>query len=409
MKILLITSLYPVEGISYWPETTNAIHDLVKYWTNDHDVMCIVDFRHTVTRPGLLLHKETILNLSGVDYCYTKDSVSAYLLEHFHIPMQNQMNAGQVYRYSERINKILKESSFAPDIVVAHMPLFGDIITYIDKINVACPKAAVLHCSDCKAKNINDRVRQLAVKFDIIFTRSQSIYRFFSGYNLKNLVKKPIYSGVPQITREHKRSFKNLKQRKVKLLYAGSLIKQKGVSTILQGVTVIAQETDFVLDIIGVGKEENQLKKQVKQNHLNNKVNFWGKCSRDKVYEKMGNADIFIMVSANETLGLVYLEAMRNGCIVIGSRNEGIDGIIINGVNGFLVDALNASQLADCLRDILTMPESQLTAISEQAVETGKYYNESDISDYYLQQLKKVRKSSLTAIMQTEKDDYDGN
>jgi len=34
------------------------------------------------------------------------------------------------------------------------------------------------------------------------------------------------------------------------------------------------------------------------------------------------------MVSAPETFGLVYLEAMAKGCIVIGTKNWGIDGIV---------------------------------------------------------------------------------
>ena len=42
------------------------------------------------------------------------------------------------------------------------------------------------------------------------------------------------------------------------------------------------------------------------------------------------------MISKNEAFGLVYLEAMLAGCIV-ASRN-GIDGIIIDGYNGFLCD-----------------------------------------------------------------------
>ena len=45
--------------------------------------------------------------------------------------------------------------------------------------------------------------------------------------------------------------------------------------------------------------------------------------------------NVWIMISKNETFGLVYLEAMARGCITIGSRNQGIDGVINHGVNGF--------------------------------------------------------------------------
>ena len=36
-----------------------------------------------------------------------------------------------------------------------------------------------------------------------------------------------------------------------------------------------------------------------------------------------------------EAYGLVYLEAMARGCITIASRDEGFDGVIKDGINGF--------------------------------------------------------------------------
>ena len=42
------------------------------------------------------------------------------------------------------------------------------------------------------------------------------------------------------------------------------------------------------------------------------------------------------MISQGEAFGLVYLEAMARGCITIASRGEGFDGIIKDGINGFL-------------------------------------------------------------------------
>ena len=57
---------------------------------------------------------------------------------------------------------------------------------------------------------------------------------------------------------------------------------------------------------------------------------------REEVIRQMDNHDVFVMISRNETFGLVYLEAMARGCITIASRNEGFDGVIEHGVNGFL-------------------------------------------------------------------------
>ena len=55
----------------------------------------------------------------------------------------------------------------------------------------------------------------------------------------------------------------------------------------------------------------------------------------------LGQSDVFVLPSVNETFGMVYLEAMSQGCIPIGTSGEGIDGIIENGKNGYLCDRNN--------------------------------------------------------------------
>ena len=61
--------------------------------------------------------------------------------------------------------------------------------------------------------------------------------------------------------------------------------------------------------------------------------------------------DVFIMISKNETFGLVYLEAMAVGCITIASRQEGFDGIIKHGYNGFLCEAGNQEELEKLIKE----------------------------------------------------------
>ena len=57
------------------------------------------------------------------------------------------------------------------------------------------------------------------------------------------------------------------------------------------------------------------------------------------------------MISKEETFGLVYLEAMSMGCITIASKNEGMEGIIIDGENGFLCTAGDDDELASIIPD----------------------------------------------------------
>ena len=108
---------------------------------------------------------------------------------------------------------------------------------------------------------------------------------------------------------------------------------------------------------------------------------------REEVYDYMEQADIFAMPSRPETFGLAYLEAMINGCIAIGSKNEGIDGIIVNGKNGFLVNALDEDDLAQCFQRIFDLDEEEIQAVSDNARQTAEQYTQEERADIYLKQV----------------------
>ena len=63
----------------------------------------------------------------------------------------------------------------------------------------------------------------------------------------------------------------------------------------------------------------------------------------------MKKSDVFVMPSAPETFGLVYLEAMASGCIVVGAKGWGIDGLIKNGFDGYLVEPRDIDALKNFL------------------------------------------------------------
>ena len=90
------------------------------------------------------------------------------------------------------------------------------------------------------------------------------------------------------------------------------------------------------------------------------------------------------MLSKNETLGLVYLEAMAMGCITICSKNEGVDGIIKHGENGFLCEADNLNELIELIISIKNLSIEQRQKISNNAISTMANFTNSNIAKKYL-------------------------
>jgi glycosyltransferase involved in cell wall biosynthesis len=90
------------------------------------------------------------------------------------------------------------------------------------------------------------------------------------------------------------------------------------------------------------------------------------------------------MVSEPEAFGLVYLEAMAKGCITIGTKGQGIDGVIIDGFNGFLCASRNVEELSSIFDKIRKMSSGQLQFISKNALETAKNMTDEKVAIKYL-------------------------
>ena len=105
---------------------------------------------------------------------------------------------------------------------------------------------------------------------------------------------------------------------------------------------------------------------------------------RECILSVFKDSDLFVMPSTEETVGLVYLEAMSQGCIPIGTKGEGIDGIIVDGSNGLLVNPMDEMDLSRCILRLFDMNTDNYVEIRKKAIETGRQYNEIDMGYRYL-------------------------
>lgn len=82
----------------------------------------------------------------------------------------------------------------------------------------------------------------------------------------------------------------------------------------------------------------------------------------------MRNARLFCLPSWYEALGCVYLEAMASGIPTIGCYGNGIDEIIIDGSNGYLVHEKSYQEIYDKI--VLLRQQNEDFSISKNARET---------------------------------------
>lgn len=121
------------------------------------------------------------------------------------------------------------------------------------------------------------------------------------------------------------------------------------------------------------------------ENNLVGKVKLLGRQPRSEVKNYLDRSDIFVMISKNEVYGLVYIEAMARGCLVIASRHEGMEGIIKDGVNGFLCKAGDIQELKDVLGKIDLMTVNERDNISKNAMKTAAHFTDGEVAKSYIE------------------------
>jgi glycosyltransferase involved in cell wall biosynthesis len=115
------------------------------------------------------------------------------------------------------------------------------------------------------------------------------------------------------------------------LLYVGRLSAEKNIE---QLKPILAGIPGARLALVGGGPHQEALV----QHFQGTPTFFAGYLSGDKLAQAFSAADLFLLTSKTETLGLVLLEAMAAGCPTIAARAGGIPDIIEDGVSGFLFD-----------------------------------------------------------------------
>ena len=165
----------------------------------------------------------------------------------------------------------------------------------------------------------------------------------------------------------------------LKFIVIARLLPYKNIDKVINALSMIKK--DFIFDIYGDGPEFNRLQEIIKANGMESKVFLKGRVLNSRLPNILPNYDLFILTSYPETFGRVYLEAMACGLPVMATKNTGIDGIITDGIEGFLVQPTQES-ITECIMKIVNNP-AILIKMGIMAHKTAKNYTWERISNKY--------------------------
>ncbi len=138
-----------------------------------------------------------------------------------------------------------------------------------------------------------------------------------------------------------------------RLLTLARLHPQKGIDILLEALPKIGRDLDWHLDICGDGPLRSSLEQLSVSLGVSDRVTFRGYVVDIK--EALRNADVFVLPSRGEGMGIALLEALYAGLPSVVTRVSGFVDIIQDGVNGCLVEpedpAALAAELSKVMRD----------------------------------------------------------
>lgn len=380
MNILLITNMYPAFSTQSKIKATYAVHYFAKEWAKNHDVK-VMRLWSTYPKIFTLLKRCRNINKYGFLDNYKLDGVHVTRIPILKIPKVNYRD-NDIRTVGNKIIDLIvnetKDNNF-PDVVICDIlnPFIYIGAIVAEKFNSKL--IASLHNSDisylCRTENYK-KFMSIDSKIDKIIFRSDKVEKNFlelyCGNENKNRYSKILFGIQKTDIIDQKLLNQKLSKLNKVILIAASLKKLKKVDVLIKAFLAIKNKNGYILKIVGDGSERKNLEELVESLDGGKDVIFEGEKNREEVLNFMEKADIFAMVSSPETFGLVYIEAMAKGCITIGSKGEGIDGVIVDNKNGFLCTPNSVEELKVYLEKAMNLNEEDRSRIINNALNTVK-------------------------------------
>ncbi len=125
-------------------------------------------------------------------------------------------------------------------------------------------------------------------------------------------------------------------QDKFVVIFLGRIAPEKSIEILIDAMQDIVKINQKIcLMIVGGGPQLEELKTIVQQKKLQDFIFFTGPKENIYVPSFYHAAQLFVSASMTETQGLTVIEAMASGLPVLARYDKNLDGVIVDGQNGY--------------------------------------------------------------------------
>ncbi len=165
------------------------------------------------------------------------------------------------------------------------------------------------------------------------------------------------------------------------LMHLSNFRPVKRVTDVVEIFALLREKMPAKLVLVGDGPDRGSAEWLVRQKCLGRDVHFLGK--QDRVHEKLGLADLFLLPSDLESFGLAALEAMACEVPVIATNVGGLPEVVEHGVDGYLIEPRDVAAAAKFAIEILSRSDRGREMGQRARINARRKYCAEDIIPRY--------------------------
>jgi phosphatidyl-myo-inositol dimannoside synthase len=292
------------------------------------------------------------------------------------------------YRKAQLINEFIKENKVEG--------IIADHWKSLELIKTNKKKICLIHSKEInheKRSSLNKRVLNVLNNVEVVVANSKFTKNLAIQCGVDESRITVINPGVEPVKELNKNSIKKvenlLRHKFPRLITISRYDKRKNHEKVIMALRNLKQVyPDIIYICIGYGDEEENIKKLVKELHLEEQVMFFKDISNELKNSLLAKSNIFVMPSiiykkSVEGFGIAYVEAAQYGVPSIGGVDGGAADAIDHGKTGLICDGNNLDAVYFSISSMLE---------SKKYLEYGEAAKENSVKFLWDQIIKEYKK-----------------
>lgn len=250
--------------------------------------------------------------------------------------------------------------------------VYPELLRLLDGKIAVSLRGAHINYSPLNDSKLADAYRASFPNVDAFHAVSEAISLEAQKYGADKNKIEVIHSSVRQSLLEEDIQPVKIEKR-LEIISVGRFHWKKGYHYGLDAMKILRQnKTNFHYTIVAQGVVPEEITFLINEYELENEITIIRGLEYDELIEKMKKSHVFLLPSVEEGIANVVLEAMAIGLPVITTDCGGMNEVISDNINGFIVRVRDPEAIAQKITALIEKDEKDVSIMTAKARETIK-------------------------------------